>query len=492
MTIFPSIVIGVIPRERFALTGEVLRRITRCTREPHRLIVVDCAMPECYRHEIETIVDDIPRAEILHIGRYLLPNESRNRVIEASREEYVCLIDNDVLVKPGWLSALIDALEGESAGVARPYVIEGLRHHFDPTLGPLEFTTGVPSQRVRVTRPTRREEFDPRGGRRLVEWMEMHCLLFRRTALDQIGLLDPELNTREHVDLALSLRAAGITTVFQPASQVRFVPPPPIQAEERPFFSFRWDLDRAIASHSRIKSRWNLVGHRLNLRWLRERHWRTSRPAHWLRQALKPVDLLLELLDDTRQGLKHGRGILRDYLAKRHYGNLAGVQSSTFKIDIQEGHTRYFQAGAITFAVEARLPPATDIGISLHVFSGTRETGLIERLRFDCLQDKPHYHYVLHDQGISQKFWLDPLLVADPKAWSLQRIRHDLKAMLDAGGGCELAALVDQNELERVFPELEAEMHRAEALTQVSDARTHMLKRTRFGMEGSSHLDSEP
>jgi hypothetical protein len=425
-------------------------------------------MPERYRHEIETIVANTPHTEILHFDRYLLPNESRNRVIEASREEYVCLIDNDVLVEQGWLSALIDALEGESAGVARPYVIEGLRPHFDPTLGPLEFTAGVPNRRVRITRPTRRKEFEPEGGRRLVEWMEMHCLFFRRSALDQIGLLDPELNTREHVDLALSLRAAGIKTVFDPASHVRFVPPPPVQPEERPFFSFRWDLNRAVVSHTRIKNRWNLIGHRLNLRWLRERHWRTSRPAHWLRQAFKPVDLLLELLCVIRQSWKQGRGSIRDYLARRRYGHLAGVQSSTFKIDIQEAHTRYLRAGAITFAVEARFPPATDTGVSLHVFTGATDAGLVERLRFDCLQDKPHYHYVLHDQGVSQKFWIDPLVVSDPRAWSLQRIRHDLKGMLEAAGGCELATLVDQNELERVFPELEAEVHRTEALTRVS------------------------
>ena len=493
MSLSPSIVIGVVPRERFALTGEVLRRIIRYTSKPYRILIIDCAMPECYRHEIETIVADTPHAEILRFDHYLLPNESRNRVIEATTEKYICLIDNDVLVEPGWLSVLVDALNVESAGVARPYVIEGLRPHFDPTLGPLEFTAGVPSRRLHITRPTRREEFDPKGGRRLVEWMEMHCLLFRRTTLDQIGLLDPELNTREHVDLALSLRAVGITTVFDPASRVRFMPPPPVQSEERPFFSFRWDLDRAIVSHARIKRRWNLVGHRLNLRWLRERHWRTSHPAHWFRQAIKPVDLLLERLEDIRQPWEHGRGpwehgrgLIRDYLARRRFSNLVGVQSSTFKINIQEGHTRYLQAGLIIFAIETRLPPASDMGISLHVFTRSPDAGLIERLRFDCLEDKPHYHYVLHNQGISQKFWIDPLIVPDPKTWSLQRIRHDLKEMLDAAGGYKLAGLVDQNEIERIFPQLEAEMHRAEALIPVIDNRVRMLIRNQHGGEISS------
>lgn len=388
----------------------------------------------------------------------------------------MCLIDNDVLVEPGWLSPLLDALKSKSVGVARPYVIEGLRAHFNPTLGPLESTPGVPGRRVGMTRPTRREEFEPQGGRRLVEWMEMHCLLFRRSALDQVSPLDPELNTREHVDLALSLRAAGISMVFEPASRVRFVPPPPIQVQERPFFSFRWDLDKAVASHARIKHRWHLIGHRLNLRWLSERHWRTTHPAHWLRQAFKPLDLLLEILEDTRQFWNHGKGFIRDYLARRRFSHLVGVQASTFKIDIQEAHTRYLRAGAITFAIEARLSPATDPGVSLHVLTDKPDGGLIERLRFDCLQDKPHYHYVLHQQRISQKFWIDPLMVPDPKTWSLQRIRHDLKAMLDAAGGGELAALVDQNEVERIFPDLEGEVQRADAFTRVSDNRTHRLR----------------
>lgn len=87
MTVLPSIVIGVVPRERFALNGEVLRRIIRHTSERYRLLFVDCAMPECYRHEVETIVADTPHAEILRFDRYLLPNESRNHVIDASHEE---------------------------------------------------------------------------------------------------------------------------------------------------------------------------------------------------------------------------------------------------------------------------------------------------------------------------------------------------------------------------------------------------------------------
>jgi len=51
-TLAPSIVIGVIPRERFALTGKVLRRIIRCTSEPYRLLIVDCAMLERYKGKI--------------------------------------------------------------------------------------------------------------------------------------------------------------------------------------------------------------------------------------------------------------------------------------------------------------------------------------------------------------------------------------------------------------------------------------------------------
>lgn len=70
--------------------------------------------------------------------------------------------------------------------------------------------------------------------------------------------------------------------------------------------------------------------------------------------------------------------------------------------------------------------------------------------------------------------------------WSLQRIRHDLKAMLDASGGCTLAALGDQNKIERIFPELEAEMHRAEALTPAVENRARIINRDPYGGEISS------
>src|SRR5690348_15180062 len=82
-----------------------------------------------------------------------------------------------------------------------------------------------------------------------------------------------------------------------------------------------------------------------------------------------------------------------------------------------DAHTTYFDAGSIRIGVEYRLltdevvaeirktletasgnevgqlENLNDRGVSLHVFAGPKGEQL-ERLRFDCFQEDPHYHYV--------------------------------------------------------------------------------------------------
>jgi hypothetical protein len=93
-----------------------------------------------------------------------------------------------------------------------------------------------------------------------VDFIEQHCVLFRRSVFDRIGPYDEELNTRDEVDLSLALFHAGVTVVLEPRAVVNYVPPTaPPEPAELPYYRMRWDLDRAERSRERIATRWSLV-----------------------------------------------------------------------------------------------------------------------------------------------------------------------------------------------------------------------------------------
>jgi hypothetical protein len=115
-------------------------------------------------------------------------------------------------------------------------------------------------------------------------------------------------------------------------------------------------------------------------------------------------------------------------------------------------------AGPVTFVVESRdvgadltlqgrppasgadaLPLLSDAGASLHVVDAA--TGL-ERLRFDCFDNEPHYHYVKHEAASNHIVRIDEIAEGDPVAWTIGRMRDRLPEMLEYAGAPDAAAAV--------------------------------------------------
>ena len=122
--------------------------------------------------------------------------------------------------------------------------------------------------------------------------------------------------------------------------------------------------------------------------------------------------------------------------------------------------TEYVVAGAVTLGLEYRsLDQDTRVetidadghvvvktvemvesGLSIHVFD-TETMG--ERLRFDDLDEDPHYHYL--DPGTRNYLVVyDRNANGDMMAWALTSVRHRLPQMLAFAGAEALAAQVDE------------------------------------------------
>jgi hypothetical protein len=252
----PSVTVGFFPRERFSIAPRTLKRLLEATGVEFQLLIVDCRMPARYRKRIEALVQGRPGVEFIHSDRYLMPNESRELIAGASRSDYTCMLENDALVSDGWLSQLIAACEQTGAGAAAPLVLEGRngRHHDDDHTGRFVFSHEDGRKRL---------DFEPLGSGpddtpQAIEVSECHCLLFRTEVLRDAAIFDGTLTSRDFIDISLALRHAGVSFVFEPRAQVRFLPPPPVRPDDRAFFTMRWDRQRALASHARIRDKWGI------------------------------------------------------------------------------------------------------------------------------------------------------------------------------------------------------------------------------------------
>jgi hypothetical protein len=78
-----------------------------------------------------------------------------------------------------------------------------------------------------------------------------------------------------------------------------------------------------------------------------------------------------------------------------------------------------------------------DSGMTVHVVDPA--TG-VERLRFDCFENEPHYHYIRDDEQIVVR--IDTFAEGDPKEWMLTRLTGRLPEMLEYAGAAALAEAV--------------------------------------------------
>ena len=162
---------------------------------------------------------------------------------------------------------------------------------------------------------------------------------------------------------------------------------------------------------------------------------------------------------------KHGRH------ADRYVGK------ATMAIPPLDEHLEKFTAGTISIGVEYRIltddiikaagltavdgmQNLNDSGVSLHVFAKAAD-GDLERLRFDCFEDDPHFHYISWEEITHDVIYLDPVVTGDLLAWALNAIRTRLPEMLTYAGVEEAAQLVDQAQLETILPQVAEAAYRA-------------------------------
>ena len=286
------ITVGFVPRERFSLAPESLKSILDAASVPFELIVVDCNTPAEYWDQMHPLLRNRENTKIIRTDRYLLPNQCRNLVLEQASGEFICFIENDNLVDEAWLSRFLSAIEKHQADVIIPLIMEGrpgkAKVHFDEGLGRVREVNTPDGIKWEVTPRSGRKENDIGSASRPQEFMEAHCLFFRRSVFDRIGPFDGELSTSEEIDVSLALYAAKARCIFAPECFVHYVQPPqPVDPSDRGYFLTKWDIEHARSSHDLLVKKWNLVRPPQLVGWVEERNLKGSGTLHIWRDELQ-------------------------------------------------------------------------------------------------------------------------------------------------------------------------------------------------------------
>jgi hypothetical protein len=288
----PIVTVVMSPRERFSAIGDALASVLGDTAIPFDLIVVDGRYPGRARRQLQSLA---PSRGIRIVRRdpYLCPNEARNLAWPLARTRYVAFVDNDVLVAPGWLEALVRCAEETGADVVSPVVCIGRPLHSVVHIagGTVRF---FEQHGKRVLRESHRhaherlEDLRSRLGRERTDLAEFHCMLVRRDLLERLGPLDEGLEaTSEHIDLCLKVRRAGGSIFLEPNAVVTYVPAPPLRPSDVPYFLLRWSDAWCTASERRLAETWGVdFAQSATVRWAvrhrREAYPRIVRGAQWL------------------------------------------------------------------------------------------------------------------------------------------------------------------------------------------------------------------
>src|SRR6266852_1229532 len=143
---------------------------------------------------------------------------ANNQGIQASRAEFIALLNNDAEAEPGWLEALRAAFEGRpDCGMAASKILVWENPDRIDKAGHLIYPDG--QNRGRGSGQKDRGQFDRVEA---TLWPDGCAAMYRRAMLNEIGGFDEEFFAyADDAELGLRGRIAGWTCLYAPGAVVR-------------------------------------------------------------------------------------------------------------------------------------------------------------------------------------------------------------------------------------------------------------------------------
>jgi len=198
-----------------------LQSLRTHTSPAHEIILVDNG---CDDSSIAAAQKNFAQARIVAPGKNLGFAGGCNFGMRAAAGKYFVLFNNDAVATPHWLEPLLEMMERDCRIAAcQPKILARDRlGYFDyagACGGHLDFL-GYPFCRGRIFNTLEKDtgQYDDDAD---IFWASGACCLLRKSALDEVGLLDDSFFAHmEEIDLNWRLHLAGYRVVAVPASRV--------------------------------------------------------------------------------------------------------------------------------------------------------------------------------------------------------------------------------------------------------------------------------
>jgi len=177
------------------LTRRCLDSVESATGDPYRLLLIDNGSAPPTRQLLDIAAQRDPgRIQVIRNADNLGFIKAVNQGIRASTAPYVCLLNNDTVVTPGWLEEMVRIAEGEPAiGLVNP---SSNTLGYDP---PQRTTAGIRTYAATFAQH--------RGAIRELPIATGFCLLIKRSVIEAIGLFDERYGMGNFEDADFSRRA---------------------------------------------------------------------------------------------------------------------------------------------------------------------------------------------------------------------------------------------------------------------------------------------
>jgi GT2 family glycosyltransferase len=299
-----KVTIVIVPRERFSVTQRSLENIYAETNHPFSLVYIDGNSPARVKQYLLRQARE-KKFQLIRTDYFLIPNQARNIGLSHAKSEYIVFIDNDVLVKRGWLEALIRCAEETGAWVVGPlYMMGEFESDVVHMAGGNAHIVEQDGQRqfyeTQRYLGAKQSEIRSQLRREICEMVEFHCMLVRADVFEKIGFFDENLKSAlENPDFCMSVRRSGGEIYFEPDSMVTYLPPsstqPTLDAKrltwsDLPYFMLRWSHVWNRANLKYFPGKWQLPANDSTLtnQFAAWQNWRSS-AVFW------PVDKLRSL-----------------------------------------------------------------------------------------------------------------------------------------------------------------------------------------------------
>jgi len=200
----PLVSIIVITLNTPNLTRACLRSVIRNTSVPYELIVINNSRAP----DIQKTLRAFPKIRVIQNAGNAGFARAANQGALAARGQYLCFLNSDVLVPPGWLQRLVEAVQQPGVGAAGPTSqhIHCFKWDWPPPGFPAnEASTALADQLFRQWGRNRLENIPVLFG---------FCLLIPKVVMARVGLFDEGYFFGvEDIDYSFRLRLAGYRLV---------------------------------------------------------------------------------------------------------------------------------------------------------------------------------------------------------------------------------------------------------------------------------------